>query len=281
MAAGAALKAKAILIIISLLFLSVFSTWDWSFWRPGFNAFDEESRLVYSQLALEGHPRDWGLIRGGIHHLFLELVLKASGPSFAAMHGSILALMLLENLLLFLFVTSLGGTSAGAWAVAVNCLCAATLVRARSLLCFSILPCELLLFWILFLWVEGRAASFLTGLGTAVLTLDYEAWLLGAPLLFILVFLMKPRGPKKIFFVGGFALGLGLVLWLSWDQLADYWILRRAVSLRPYSGQSFVSSIWNSWSSYWLGGPALPFFSVRGHPYFRSGLSPFFSSESL
>src|SRR6185369_2713897 len=125
----------------------------------------------------------------------MVLAFSASGFTWGLYVPGFLAFAA-ECLLLGLLGRRLFSSRAGLWAVTACSLSAFTFLRLRSLLSYSIFPCELLLMMYLTLKVRSFWPTLMVGFASAVMLLDYEAWIFGlAALGLAFLFQSADEGP--------------------------------------------------------------------------------------
>jgi hypothetical protein len=256
---AAALSCLAILF--ALLDIHVF--------HPGVAWPDEWSHVQLLQEWREGLPLQLCFAKGS----WMRAAVAASAWIFrgglGAMHVPVLLAFAAENALLYLLGAEYFGGSAALAAVAANALSSFTLLRLRSLLSYSVLPFELLLLIFLLPRARRGMAPWAWGLAAGLMLLDYEAWVLGLPVLALaLAALPKEKRPGLLALGCGLALGLALVVWLSFHDLAAHLAVRRSQSA-PEAASGLFSFALQGLRGYWWGGPALAYTGIRQHPAFE------------
>lgn len=216
--------------------------------RPGFDSYDESHVLRLLQRQREGGLFPWDLFTGSLLLGLQRLTLFVTGPSVWALRAPVLLLLLLEVWALGRVAAKLWGPAAeeGAWLAWA--LSATTLMRARSLLAFAVLPAwGALLLWLLL--AGPRWATALGGLLAGLLVLDYEAapFLWGGLLLF--VWAARVERARLLSALTGSALGLALALGLSQRSVATWWQARSVVD--QAASQDWAELGRGAWDALW------------------------------
>jgi hypothetical protein len=230
--------------------------------HPGAAFPDELTQIQWLQEHQEGLALPLSLAKGCLQRWLL--VLPGRGHSITLLHLPALAAFVGECLLLYLLGRRLFSKRAGLWAVATAALASFTFLRLRSLLSYSVFPFELLLLIYLLLSVRRAWVSFVVGFIASLLLLDYEAWIFG---LAVLGLVRLQDSPALKTWLAGLSLGLLVVLWLSWGELASYAAVRQSQSL-PHSFFELAQQGVAGLRGYWLGGPTLAYTGVRETPAF-------------
>jgi hypothetical protein len=245
-------------------------------WNPGIAAPDEIAVLGRCALLGQGiwpHPR----ITGGTFPLYLYMVFCHFIPANALLTQWIPSLgVALEGPLLFRVGDRLGGPRAGIAAAWINAGAAQTLLRARTLLGFNLLPLELLCLLLCSGKLRRPLGAFLWGLVLALFLFDYEAWPAAWPALMVLA-LAEGADRKRL--VLGLGLGLAITLGASAGFLGGY--VRQRAALGTFDSQGISARLFHSLGAYFLGsgggshelGP-WPSFPLAALPLVLLGLKP-------
>lgn len=270
------LEAGLLLLALSLALLA--STADWSFLHPGYNAYDEEAAVAQVQARREGAPLRFRLGQGSLNHWAQSASAALAGPSLGALHFPAAAALVLEVLLLLAWGRRLGSLRAGLWAALIGLAAPMSWVRARSLLSFSLFPVEALAAaWVLPRRGAGpwRAAAIWAGL--SLLLLDYELWLAGLPLLFLL-WLLWQRPTRGEALAGAAGLGLAaltLALVSGFDPSA-WWQVRRGFAFASNGADpGLAARLVAGLRMVCWGGEVQPYFGVAQAPWFPLWAWPF------
>ena len=252
---------------MAVLLVALAGTLDWSAWHTGLNNYDESAELALLQLAREGHPLILSALRSCLHRLLLFASARAFGFQLGSLHLVTLLSFLFENILLANFTRKKLGSRAASWALIANSVAAFTLVRQHSLLAYGVVPAEVLFFWLWLELLQRPAAGFIWAFAATLLLFDYEAWLLGVPLLGAFYFRAQRGWVMRRAALMGTLAGFGLLAALSWGDLHDYLALRLAVS-GPMPGSTVIGSFFAGLHSYWVGDFQFSFLGASGHPVF-------------
>lgn len=228
--------------------------------HPGAAFPDELTQLQWLQEHKEGLALPLSFAKGSLQRLLLAVA--GAGYSIKLYLPALLAFSA-ECSLLYLLGRRLFSKRAGLWAVIVCALSSFTLLRLRSLLSYSIFPFELLLLIYLMLKVRRSWTSLILGFVSALMLLDYEAWIFGLALLgLILQVLPGEERPAPGAWLTGMGLGIVAVFCLSWGDLASYVVVRQSQNL-PHSFFELIRQSVSGLKGYWLGGPALAYTGVK------------------
>jgi len=242
--------------------------------RPGYGLGDETEqvrRLVNLGL---GGSFEWRWAQGCLQRWTLGLWLGLAGDSLATLHLPGLAVLALEAWLLWRLAQRWLSPEAAAWAVLADLLCAATWMRARSILAYHWLPCELLALALLSGRVRGRAGAALWGAAGALLLLDYEGALAALPGLLLACLLLEPGlARRRAEALGGFVAAALLVAGLQARTLNEYVHLRAAVNWGE--GALALAQAWAvNLGQLLAGGRPMPYLGVEHWPSFAAWALP-------
>lgn len=270
---GPASRAELALLALALLGVPALVFYEWSSWHPGWARVDESSAILWIQRWQQGIEADLRATAGSFHHFLLASLSRAFGPSLLVLHIPQSAALLAECALLFSLTKEKFGSRAAVWALLCNLLCAFTLMRGRSLLSYSLLPLELLALWRFYGTFPSVAGQFAWGLLAGLVTLDYELWLYGAALAAAFALAGSTPWQKRAALAAGLALSLGLVAWLSADNLQSYFAVRGAKSA-PGPALSWLLVLLGHLKDYFFGGPVFQYIGTSGIPVFPAWALP-------
>ena len=148
-------------------------------------------------------------------------------------------------------------------------------LRSRAVLCYALLPCELLL--VLEFAADSAALSWrgwLAGALAGIFFLEYEAWPAAFLALAFCAFALRQRLRIRLSALAwGLGLGLALTAWLARQSLIAYFIFRKALTLGAGGGGHLA------WGSNLLhlfsGGQVLPSMGVENYPALAPWAWPF------
>lgn len=260
-------KFQFTLLVLAILVFASMTLGDALVWHRGFSELDECSTVRKAWEMFHGGILALSVTTGSLTDVYIGLSQWALGPRLLALHLPTLLLFALENVLLWRMATRHFGKQCAWGAVMFNLLCVFSFARVRSLLSYANLPCELMLVLEL-AETDNNAARIAAGFLAGIFSLDYEAWVLsGWPVLIIVVLgIIKPTKPgAKAQMIGGFVIGAGLALALSWDNLQSYWTLRTHFTLQAHAAKN---EVWGqSLLGLFKGAETLPGFgNARNHP---------------
>lgn len=266
---------ERVFLFLALLLFPVLSFLDSSLLHPGYCEIDEVSPLRHAWIWLQGSSLQPSLFTGTLHRIAVALSLAACGArSWALQIPSLLAFGL-ECFLLQHLVSRLFGARAAFGALVFNLLSAFALARSRAVLCYALLPCEMLLVLELALGSAKNAwRGWLAGLLAGLFFMEYEAWPVAFLILAVLAYFLKERLALKWFpLFAGSLLGLLLTVILSRESLVSYFAVRGAFTF----GSKLPSDL--SWGlnllKLFTGGHVLPSMGVEGHPALAYWALPF------
>lgn len=265
--AGERFLALAAMALVPLL-----ATLDWARFHPGWAKVDENSVFVTLDQWRRLGMLPWRPTGGSLHHLCMILGGRL-WVGLAGVHAPATVAVTAEALLLFAVVRRLAGERAALWATLADLISAFTVMRARSLLSFSLLPCEWLLLVWLFLRHDSPKARFLVGALATAWVFDYELWLAGVPWLLAAAWLHESRARARWSLTAGVVLGMLLIAALRADYLRAWWLQRNAVTLPHDSGTAGWYAVHNL-RAFFLGGQVFPYIHPSGHEVFPAWAWP-------
>ena len=233
----------------------------------GFALRDESISLFLAQRWRLGAPLETDIGGGTLLNALQGWLLQLSG-CWQALHLPVLAAWLLEAWTIAQVARRLGGPRAaqGAWFAAW--LGAASLLQARSLLHFALLPAFLAA--ALALSFGPLWCGFLAGVLCACGLLEYEAILFALPGLAAFT-LFEPRLKRAQRWAPwvGFAIAAPCALWLARASLSGWWAYRTANN-GPAGGQSWGRAL-VEWA---FGGEPAAYLGVWHHASFAAWALP-------
>jgi hypothetical protein len=257
---------ERVFLFLLLLLFPILSFLDSNLIHPGYCEIDEGSPLRHAWIWLQGSSLQPTLFTGFFHRLAVAVnVILFGNRRWILQLPSQLA-FLLECFLLQRLVSRLFGTRAAFGALCFNLLSAFSLARSRAVLCYALLPCEMLL--ILNLATHSARVAWrgwLAGLLAGLFFLEYEAWPVAYLCLAMAAVALKDRLLLKglPLFLGSL-IGLTVVIVLSREGLASYFAIRGAFTL----GGKIPSDL--AWGAnllrFFTGGHVLPSMGVENHP---------------
>lgn len=273
-ASRAPLPWQALLAAAFVLAGLAFAVWDLSLLHPGFAAWDEVNVVDYHQRVLEGWQRSVYFSGGLVAFALQRLSLLVFGKHLFALHVPALAALAAESALLWSLLRPRFGEDGAAAAVAINATAAFSLLLARSLLSFSLLPVEFLFcLWTLPRLDRGPAALGL-GLLMALLLADYEAWIGAVPLLLLAASgeaSLDRRRKTQLWL--GLLLGAAALAWLSRWHLAEYLQRRAGANSGAGAAGRLLRDFGANALTYFSGGPRRALW-LEGHAAFPALLWP-------
>jgi hypothetical protein len=240
------------------LVLCVLACADVFFWHTGYAYGDETDVIARVQRIREGAP--WDFTQGCLHRSLLLASMSLWPGQLWATSVPALGALALEGLLLFALGRRVGGPRAGFFAMLAGLASAFTLVRSRSALSFALFPAEFLAIVWLRLQCSKPWQWALWGAALGLLTLEYEAFIPVAALLFVAPFPSDLPWRQR----GWELAGIGLLLLATFDpaHLHHYFERRKVASLAqagsPSAGLAGLGGLI-------LGGPAMPYLAPVEH----------------
>ncbi len=254
--------------------------WELAVLRPGYGVGDE-TQQIRQILSLEGGaPIPWLWARGSLQRVGLWLWLELCGNGLRRLHVPGPAVVGLEAVLLWRLARRWFSEEAACWAVLADLLCAATWMRARSVLSYTWLPMELTALALLSARVRGRWGALLWGAAAGILALDYEGALAALPGLFIACAWREP-GFRARAVLAATALGATLAVLAAAHPgvLRAYVGLRLAVNLG--GGVPVVGALGHNLLQLLVGGRPMPYLGVDGWPAVALWSLPFIAAGAL
>jgi hypothetical protein len=250
-----------------LVLAAGFGLVDALLWHPGYSRVDEMHTLVRVQLCREGAPLLFKAFAGSLHNSVL-LVASWFAPGLAPLRAMVWLVLLMEGALLWAVARRHFGAVAAGWAVMASAGAAFTLVRGHALLSWSFLPVELLGLWWLMPRCQSWARSAVLGFLAGCMLLDYEAWLLGTPVLLGL-WRQEKEGRRPGFWamLAGWLIAAGLVFALT-PEFFSSWMAVRSNHSAPNLGPGLWAVAMANFKAFVLGGLAVPYFGAQNHPVF-------------
>lgn len=236
----------------------------WAF--PQWSMTDEPWCFYKLEKALNGH---WELFlawcNGSLALAAQALAARLFGPTLSVLHGVTLLALVLEHALLFRLARQRWGREAAWAAVLASALAASTVLRAHAFTAHAFMP----LLALLCLWLapQGRLGALLGGLLLGLGFADYEGWLAGwAALTAFLILDDKDRRPAWGPWILGAALGLGVVVWASWDILVGWVEYRSQTRAQVAVLQPTGSLLWRNLSAlFYSGDHFAPYLHLTRH----------------
>ena len=191
--------------------------------RPGYGVGDETARILRTVTLDPANGMNFKFAQGALQSAALWLWIRAFGNSLRVLHLLNLGAMALEGFLLWKLARRWFSEEAAAWAVLADLLCAATWMRARSILSHVWLPAELAGLALLAGRVRSRRWALLWGAAAGALVLDYEGALVALPALFLACAALEPEFRRRwAWALGAFAGTLALIAALqarTWEPM--------------------------------------------------------------
>jgi hypothetical protein len=237
--------------------LAAWTLFQTSLLRPGVPAWDQFYNFKLIQLAHEGQPWPLRAMSGALYLGALDLSIWLFGKNSFAYFLPNLLLLGLESLLLWQIARQRFNPGTALGAVCFNLLSVYTLTRAGSLYSYVALPCELLFLILTIPHCRRPWSSLLWGMAAALVSLDYEGWIIGYPVLALAFWATeKNQRPSVQWVVLGLLLLGIMIIWQSRHWFEHYWVLRlqpQAIS----SGKGLFHDLGPHLKSFFWGGDDL------------------------
>jgi hypothetical protein len=228
------LPTQAWLLAGLLLAYAVMLGWSLQVGRPGFLGYDEEGLLDKLQAAREGTPLHWAFGAGSLSTGLIWLLSALCGPQLFWIRLPSLLASLAAAVFLFQLVRPHLGERAAAWSVLAFGVNTTSFALARGCTAVPLATAAFLGLTLLLERLEQPRHWALWGLGAALMSLDYEGWLLALPVLVGWAFwrLRQQAQAQRLALASGLAFGLALIVAIQ-PEWKGYLQSRAAISGAP------------------------------------------------